>query len=715
MDEDFEARRGDLRRQAQEWAGLNVNPTAELFVFVGRWSEQKGIDLIADVFPAILESHSNAQLICVGPVIDLHGRFAALKLDKMMEIYPGRVFSKPEFTALPPYIFSGGEFVLIPSRDEPFGLVAVEFGRKGALGVGARVGGLGNMPGCELKAIRLYFNRINLSLGWYTIESTSIKHLISQFKMAIEAALASKTKVRATMRARSAKQRFPVAQWKEDLAILQDTAIKLNQKQTMKHAFKTPRASGTSTPVAGMPSPPRFWNGRWSVPTTAPTSRPQSGLSTRAPSPSGTPGPLSLGRMTGPGHDLERAGRKRKRLSKANPSRDASVDSQAPESYRRGRRSSRNRPRISNPVPTSAIGTVIGSPTVPPLPGQPRGNRVSRISEAADEDVHGNTVNPEGRVEYDSMAEEAAENTAEEDNGDEDVADEYILSPEQAEASKKKARLATLRLALESRAEASETNSALPPFAPSRLSMRQTPIGSPMAGDMLLSSHRNGSDSPLSRRSSFDDSIEGRPHPPPVPAQPPNNGLTLGNPAGQPSDTTLSLGTVLQGKKDYKLQSVDPFFTDPTGLYYHAFEQKLGKLNGKTSEGPLCVEEYLVKSEKDWFNRFRNVKMGKSAASTPASSIFRMGRDSPAGSIVTESQGSDGGSDNGADQFLLQENYRPPTGLKKFLLRRIGDWPLYSMLLAFVSLLMSMVTRLLTSLAGSNHSCQLLPDHATHW
>ena len=64
-----------------------------------------------------------------------------------MQMYPNRVYSKPEFTKLPPCIFSGAEFCLIASRDEPFGLVAVEFGRKGALGVGARVGGLGNMPG----------------------------------------------------------------------------------------------------------------------------------------------------------------------------------------------------------------------------------------------------------------------------------------------------------------------------------------------------------------------------------------------------------------------------------------------------------------------------------------------------------------------------------------------------------------------------------------
>lgn len=94
-----------------------------------------------------LEKRSSIQLVCVGPVIDLYGRFAAEKLARLMEMYPDRVYSKPEFTALPPYLFSGADFALIPSRDEPFGLVAVEFGRKGALGVGSRLGGLGLMPG----------------------------------------------------------------------------------------------------------------------------------------------------------------------------------------------------------------------------------------------------------------------------------------------------------------------------------------------------------------------------------------------------------------------------------------------------------------------------------------------------------------------------------------------------------------------------------------
>lgn len=138
VDPEFEQSRANFKRQAQEWACLEVNPKAELFVFVGRWSMQKGIDLIADVFPSILQVNKEVQLLSVGPVIDLFGKFAAIKFQRLMALYPGRVFSKPEFTMLPPFIFSGADFALIPSRDEPFGLVAVEFGRKGALGVGSR-------------------------------------------------------------------------------------------------------------------------------------------------------------------------------------------------------------------------------------------------------------------------------------------------------------------------------------------------------------------------------------------------------------------------------------------------------------------------------------------------------------------------------------------------------------------------------------------------
>jgi hypothetical protein len=214
IDEEFEKGRAELKRQAQEWAGLAQNPKAELLVFVGRWSMQKGIDLIADIMPGVLHDNENVQLICVGPVIDLYGKFAALKLKAIMERFPDKVYSKPEFTALPPYIFSGAEFALIPSRDEPFGLVAVEFGRKGydespltccsvgvpstltglshyllltplpnqmwtlivvnsALGIGARVGGLGQMV-CLLifhfpSVLRMFVHLLGLLTAWLVV------------------------------------------------------------------------------------------------------------------------------------------------------------------------------------------------------------------------------------------------------------------------------------------------------------------------------------------------------------------------------------------------------------------------------------------------------------------------------------------------------------------------------------------------------------------
>lgn len=109
VDNEFEAKRAEYKREAQEWAGLHINPDAELMVFVGRWSMQKGIDLIADLAPTLLEEY-NVQLLCVGPVIDVYGRFAAEKLNQLAKMYPGRVYSRPEFTALPPCIFRYRQF-----------------------------------------------------------------------------------------------------------------------------------------------------------------------------------------------------------------------------------------------------------------------------------------------------------------------------------------------------------------------------------------------------------------------------------------------------------------------------------------------------------------------------------------------------------------------------------------------------------------------------
>ena len=53
VDQVAESKRPEFKRQAQEWANIAQNPNADLFVFVGRWSKQKGVDLIADIMPTM--------------------------------------------------------------------------------------------------------------------------------------------------------------------------------------------------------------------------------------------------------------------------------------------------------------------------------------------------------------------------------------------------------------------------------------------------------------------------------------------------------------------------------------------------------------------------------------------------------------------------------------------------------------------------------------
>ncbi|KKY35779.1 putative glycosyltransferase family 5 protein [Diaporthe ampelina] len=529
VDEESESRRGALRKQAQEWAGLEVDPTAELFVFVGRWSLQKGVDLIADIFPSILEKYPKTQLICVGPVIDLYGKFAALKLARLMEKYPKRVYSKPEFTALPPYIFSGADFALIPSRDEPFGLVAVEFGRKGALGVGARVGGLGQMPGF-----------------WYTIESTTPRHLLHQFRGAIVSALDCKTKDRVQMRAWSAKQRFPVAQWLQDLEKLQSEAIRLHNRE----ARKSKRI--TSGPLLTVPS----------------------------------------------NINLEAANERLFDDTEPTPPPSAFVS------------------RSINQPELDATGRLL-----PPNP----------FYAAEDSENHSSS---------DSLATMAtAVNRAGDSNPRQDAYRDLVGEGPYHDPPRDSVDTFAFRM---------------------------------MAPDSTTQSHLAANPSSLTVSRGF---------------------------TNHRNSSRLSVIDVVGERTDYKLQKVDPFFNDSTGEYYRDFEQKLAGLSVKNSENELCIEDYLTKSEREWFKRFKEAKLGRSrspsASPLPSSGLSRSRHSrSVSYNSIAPSDEDDGdefdtriSDPDRDDEFLLGSGYKPPKGLKKLLQIRLGDWPIYSFLLALGQIL----------------------------
>jgi alpha-1,3-glucan synthase len=539
------------------------------------------------------------QLICIGPVIDLYGKFAALKLGKMMEKYPRRVFSKPEFTALPPFIFTGAEFALIPSRDEPFGLVAVEFGRKGALGVGARVGGLGQMPG-----------------WWFTVESTTTKHMLHQFKSAIEDALESKTETRAVMRARSAKQRFPVAKWVEDLNTLQQTAIKIHndKKDTPSKNIFRPRSRAAASQVSLQFPDESFFP-------------PQS----RA---------VSTDRLS------------------AYEERPAGEDAEVQES--------------DNYHTTLRRGLSLGFRAGPGhearvnATGEPLIQVREQSSPSRTPDIH--EYDPEGAI-------TSSQGSLHDQ--------EMFISREQAEADYRESERRLAVAALEGNAAGAYGQDS-PPMETSYESYRgRGRSRSPMAdetGEMLMSS-------------------------------PPASGLL--DPSSLPirvrsshhrrnRSSALDLSTIKNASTtDFSLQKVDPTFEDKTGVYYTKFESMLTTLSGKTSENDLCVEQFLVDSEKEWFKRMRAERLGRGDRARsqdsrlglsprpawPRESIHSNGSRSSSVSAYPSAHGSD--SDDVSprpsgemDEFLLGANYQRPSLLKRWLQTRIGDWPIYSLLLA---------------------------------
>jgi alpha-1,3-glucan synthase len=151
---------------------------------------------------------------------------------------------------------------------------------------------------------------------------------------------------------------------------------------------------------------------------------------------------------------------------------------------------------------------------------------------------------------------------------------------------------------------------------------------------------------------------------------------------GRQADT-LSISSIVGMKTDFALQKVDPDFTDSRGDYYKAFEKNLDKLTGDTSVDQLCIEEFLIKSERDWYNQFRAAKLGlRPSANTSRTTLVRERSTAPSDRVTIASQTIDDQNTSDMDQWLLGDEYEPPTGLSLFMQYRIGDWPIYSFFLA---------------------------------
>lgn len=116
-----------------------------LFTAVGRMVDQKNMNLIAEVIPRVLGQDNQSKFIVLAsaPDGDKAGKYTEDFFFRLSRLFPGQVYFNNSFNpALSRLIMAGGDFLLIPSRFEPCGLVDFEAGLLGNIPIARATGGL---------------------------------------------------------------------------------------------------------------------------------------------------------------------------------------------------------------------------------------------------------------------------------------------------------------------------------------------------------------------------------------------------------------------------------------------------------------------------------------------------------------------------------------------------------------------------------------------
>lgn len=519
---------------------------------------------------------------------------------------------------------------------------------------------------------------------WFTIESTTSKHFIQQLKTAVENALRSKPDVRAIMRARATKQRFPVRQWVEDLEKLQSSAIEISHKQAARE--KRPTFDSPSTPIIlETPSLLSVLQSRFKKPTLRPrpavVQAPNRGRSLTtilegrqnsdtalARDPAKVLGSFSEGRLL--------AGSRPGLGSKMGPSSRRKApppliisDSSNPvirKDFAVVRRHSGGEPTENEqraPIPRSPSAADLR--TKRDISEKETAKTLERPTMTRSETMPHLRPNDKKAVKFLGM--QLSESRA-----------SQLMSPTHSPSSSDES--STQIASTPGTPVTPSTGYYTPPVSPtpppSRMSIAQMSFQSnstaatsvsgatSISGDNSDSTNTSIGATKSSGATKFN--IIHTPHaidsfPSLGPHYFPHGGIPV-----------LSTSDVKGEKPDNILQNVTPFFSDPEQEYEAKFKQRLRKLNGKNSENQLCIEEYLLKSEKSWFGKLRAAELRKA-------SVDPLGEQSP--EAVAKENREKKSREN---EFGIQKNHKPPAGLKRILRMKFGDWPVYSFLLAFV-------------------------------
>ncbi|KAJ7963419.1 Starch synthase, chloroplastic/amyloplastic [Quillaja saponaria] len=126
-----------LKEALQAEVGLPVDRNIPVIGFIGRLEEQKGSDILVAAIPQFIKE--NVQIIVLGT-----GKKPMEKqLQQLEKLYPEKARGVAKFNVpLAHMIIAGADFLLIPSRFEPCGLIQLQAMRYGSVPIVASTGGL---------------------------------------------------------------------------------------------------------------------------------------------------------------------------------------------------------------------------------------------------------------------------------------------------------------------------------------------------------------------------------------------------------------------------------------------------------------------------------------------------------------------------------------------------------------------------------------------
>jgi starch synthase len=134
-------RQGGFLQGIRCYGGLQKNVPNPLFTFIGRLSEQKGVDILLEVFEVLQAKHSEIQLLVLGTggsEIDTR-----LKHLTQTDRLRGRMCYLQGYSPeMANRVFAAGDFFVVPSRYEPCGLTDFIAQLYGNIPVVHHVGGL---------------------------------------------------------------------------------------------------------------------------------------------------------------------------------------------------------------------------------------------------------------------------------------------------------------------------------------------------------------------------------------------------------------------------------------------------------------------------------------------------------------------------------------------------------------------------------------------